>query len=107
MAALLCPGSGALLEGATGPRVGKGGDEQSLLRELLHSLNDGDILLEDAFYAIYFLLWELLGGGVDGLFEQHGARERSADFGSGEPLGMRDHLIVLTKPNKKPDWMSP
>ena len=55
----------------------------------------------------YFLLWELLRGGVDGLFEQHGARQRTTDFGQGETLGVRDHLIVLTKPKKKPDWMSP
>jgi hypothetical protein len=105
--ALLCLGSGALLDGATGPCQGKGGDEQSLLREMLDSLDRGDILLGDAFYATYFLLWELVRGGVDGLFEQHGARKRSTDFSQGETLGVRDHLIVLTKPKKKPDWMSP
>ena len=27
-------------------------------------------------------------------------------LGSGEKLGARDHLITLTKPQKKPDWMS-
>jgi hypothetical protein len=47
--ALLCLGSGALLDGATGPCQGKGGDEQSLLREMLDSLDSGDILLGDAF----------------------------------------------------------
>jgi len=36
----------------------------------------------------------------------HGVRQRSTDFGQGERLGVRDHLIVLAKP-KKPDWMSP
>uniref|UniRef100_UPI003D03779A IS4 family transposase n=1 Tax=Altererythrobacter sp. TaxID=1872480 RepID=UPI003D03779A len=107
VAALLCLGSGALLDAATGPCVGKGGDEQSLLREMLDSLNEGDILLGDAFYATYFLLWELNRGGVDGLFEQYGARKRSTDFSQGERLGARDHLIVLSKPTKKPDWMSP
>jgi hypothetical protein len=105
--ALLCLGSGALLDAAVGPCQGKGGDEQSLLREMLDSLEGGDILLGDAFYPTYFLLWELIRGGVDGLFEQHGARQRSTDFSQGEPLGARDHLIVLTKPKKKPDWMSP
>lgn len=107
MAALLCLGSGAWREAATGPGVGKGGDEQSLLREMLDSLNAGDILLGDAFYATYFLLWELSRGGVDGLFEQYGARKRSSDFSQGERLGARDHLIVLSKPKKKPDWMRP
>jgi hypothetical protein len=106
LVALLCLASGALLDAALGPCQGKGSDEQSLLRTLLDSLQDGDILLGDAFYATYFLLWELVRGGVDGLFEQYGARKRSTDFSQGEPLGVRDHLIVLTKP-KKPAWMSP
>ena len=34
-------------------------------------------------------------GGVDGLFEQHGARKRSTDFSKGEKLGIRDHIIVM------------
>jgi len=104
--ALLCLGSGALLDAAMGPCEGKGSDEQSLLREMLDTLQSDDILLGDAFYATYFLLCELVRGGVDGLFEQHGGRKRSTDFGKGEKLGVRDHLIVLTKPKQKPDWMS-
>jgi hypothetical protein len=107
LVALMCLGSGALLDAAMGPCVGKGSDEQSLLRELLDTLEADDILLGDAFYATYFLLWELIRGGVDGLFEQHGARKRSTDFSQGERLGVRDHLIVLTKPTQRPDWMSP
>ncbi len=104
--ALLCLGSGALLDAATGACQGKGGDEQTLLRTMLDSLDGDDILLGDGFYATYFLLCELVRGGVDGLFEQHGARKRSTDFSQGEKLGVRDHLIVLTKPKIKPDWMS-
>ena len=104
--ALLCLGSGALLNAATGPCAGKGSDEQSLLRSMLDTLERDDILLGDAFYATYFLLCELTRRGVDGLFEQQGARRRSTDFRKGEKLGARDHLIVLTKPKRKPDWMS-
>ena len=106
LVALLCLGSGALLDAAMGPCEGKGSDEQSLLRDMLDSLQSGDILLGDALYATYFLLWELIRGGADGLFEQHGGRKRSTDFSTGEKLGARDHLIVLTKPKQKPDWMS-
>jgi hypothetical protein len=105
LVALLCLGSGALLDAAMGPCEGKGSDEQSLLSEMLDTLQSEDILLGDAFYATYFLLWELIRGGVDGLFEQHGARKRSTDFSKGEKIGVRDHLIILSKPNK-PDWMS-
>ena len=106
LVALLCLGSGALRDAAIGPCKGKGSDEQSLLREMLDTLQSGEILLGDAFYATYFLLCELVRGGVDGLFEQYGARKRSTYFRQGEKLGVRDHLTVLTKPEKKPDWMS-
>lgn len=105
LVALLCLGSGALLDTATGPCKGKGGDEQTLLRSMLDTLKRDDILLGDAFYPTYFLLCELRHRGIDGLFEQHGARKRSTDFRKGEKLGVRDHLIILTKPKKKPDWM--
>jgi len=104
--ALLCLGSGALLDAAIGPCEGKGSDEQTRLREMLHTLQGGDILLGDAFYATYFLLCELIRSRVDGVFEQYGARKRSTDFSKGEALGARDHLIVLSKPKNKPDWMS-
>ena len=43
--------------------------------------------------------------GVDAVLAQNGACKRRTDFGQGERLGVRDHLIVLTKPQKKPDWM--
>ena len=105
LVALLCLGSGALLDTATGPCKGKGGDEQTLLRSMLDTLKRDDILLGDAFYPTYFLLCELRHRGIDGLFEQHGARKRSTDFRKGEKLGARDHLIILTKPKKKPYWM--
>jgi len=102
---LMCLATGALLDGAIGPCVGKGSDEQSLLRTLLDTLLRGEILIADAFYATYFLLCELGARGVDGVFEQYGARKRSTDFRLGQWLGVRDHLIVLSKP-KRPDWMS-
>ena len=73
---------------------------------MLDALDGGDILLGDAFYATYSLLRELVRRDVDGLFEQQGASKRSTDFSKGETLGVRGHLIVLTNPKKKPDWMS-
>jgi hypothetical protein len=106
MVALLCLGSGALRDVAVGPCVGKGSDEQSLLRDILDTVQAGDILLGDAFYATYFLLAELISAGADGVFEQFGARRRRTDFTKGEALGVRDHLIELVKPATRPDWMS-
>lgn len=106
MVGIVCLSSGAVLDAALGRFRGKGGDEQTLLRSMLDTLNRGDILLGDAYYATYFLLYELRCRGVDGVFEQYGARRRSTDFRRGERLGSRDHLIELQKPPKRPAWMS-
>lgn len=103
---MICLGTGAVLNAAMGPCQGKGSDEQTLLRSILNTLESGDILLGDAFYATYFLLCQLQQLGVDGVFEQQGSRKRSTDFRRGHKLGQRDHLIELCKPKRKPDWMS-
>lgn len=63
-------------------------------------------MVADAFYPTYFLLCELVRGGVDGVFEQFGARRRTTNFSLGEGLGVKDHLITLPKP-ERPEWMSP
>jgi len=103
---LVCLGSGVVLNAAMGRYQGKGSDEQSLLRSMLDTLEPGDVLLGDAFYATYFLLCTLRDRGIDAVFEQHGSRQRTTDFRRGQRLGSRDHLIVLSKPVIKPHWMS-
>lgn len=102
---IMCLSSGAVLDAAIGQYQGKGSGEQSLLRSMLDTLDAGDVLLGDAYYATYFLLCELQQRGVDAVFEQHGARRRSTDFRCGKRLGQRDHLIELQKPKKRPAWM--
>ena len=102
-----CLSSGAVLDAAMGDYKGKGSGEQALLRTLLDIFESGDVMLGDAIYATYFLLAELQLLGVDALFEQHGARKRSTDFRLGKKLGSRDHLITLTKPKIRPQWMTP
>ena len=106
MVGIVCLGSGAVLQAAIGRYCGKGGDEQSLLRSILDTLECGDLLLGDAFYATYFLLCTLRERGIDAVFEQHGSRQRTTDFRRGQRLGVRDHLIIVPKPVIKPDWMS-
>jgi hypothetical protein len=106
MVGIVCLGSGALLNAAVGRYQGKGGDEQSLLRSVLDTLQGGDLLVGDAFYATYFLLCTLRERDIDAVFEQHGSRQRTTDFRRGQRLGTRDHLIVLQKPVIRPDWMS-
>jgi hypothetical protein len=103
---IICLASGAVLDAAMGACQGKGSDEQSLLRSMLDTLESGDILLGDAYYATYFLLCSLQQRGVDGVFEQQGSRRRSTDFRRGQRLGQRDHVIELCKPKIKPAWMS-
>lgn len=103
---IICLASGAILDAAIGPYNGKGGDEQTLLRGMLSNLHAGDVLIGDAFHPTYFLLSELQRRHIDGVFEQYGARKRSTDFSKGQSLGAKDHLIELTKPPRRPRWMS-
>lgn len=103
---MVCLGSGAVLDVAMGPCRGKGTDERSLLRCILDTLERGDVLLGDAYFATYFLFCSLATRGVDAVFEQNGSRQRTTDFRRGQRLGARDHLIVLQKPVVKPEWMS-
>ena len=102
---LLDLSGGGVIDVAFGPCEGKGSDEQALLRTLLHNLNEGDVLLGDAFFPSYFLLWTLQEMGVDCLCEQMGSRKRSTDFRTGKSLGARDHVITYAKPKVKPDWL--
>ena len=103
---VICLSSGAVLNASTGPFKGKGGDEQTLLRNVLDTFSAGDLVLGDAYFGGYFLLASLLDKGVDAVFEQMGARKRVTDFRKGTRLGPKDHLVELTKPKKKPDWMT-
>ena len=102
-----CLSSGAVINAAMGDYKGKGSGEQALLRTLLDTFEKDDVVLGDAFYATYFLLAELALRGVDAVFEQHGARRLVTDFRRGKKLGSRDHLVILTKPKIRPEWMTP
>jgi hypothetical protein len=103
---ITCLASGTLLNAAIGRFSGKGGDEQTLLRTLEETFQSGDVVLGDAFFATYFFIATMQARGIDILMEQHGSRKRSTDFRCGQKFGQRDHLIVINKPNIRPDWMS-
>ncbi|MDN5881529.1 MAG: IS4 family transposase [Nitrosospira sp.] len=100
---LICLGSGAVLDAAMGPYKGKGGSEHALFRQLLDSLEPGDVVLADRYYCSYWLIALLLAIGVDIVFGQNGARK--TDFRKGVRLGARDHIVEWTKPCQCPDWM--
>jgi len=103
---IICLASGGVLNAAMGPYKGKGASEQTLLRGMLDTFDAADVVLGDALFGDYFLLSELLARGVDGVFEQFGARKTTTDFRKGKKLGHKDHLIIYQKPKKKPDWMT-
>jgi hypothetical protein len=98
--------SGAIMDAALGRFKGKGSDEQTLLRSVLDGFAANDVVIGDAFYGSYFLLASLQDKKVDAVFEQMGARKRVTDFRKGERLGVKDHIVELSKPTKKPDWMT-
>mgnify|MGYP006194322529 FL=1 len=103
---ITCLASGAIINAAMGPYKGKGGSEHTLLRSLLPSFKSGDILLGDALYSSYFILAECQARCVDVVFEQNGARKSKTDFRKGIKLASKDHLIQISKPTQRPDWMS-
>jgi hypothetical protein len=104
--AVSCLHTGVILDAAVGPFKGKGSDEQSLLRQVLDTFQTGSIVVGDAFFDSYFLLVEMLKTGADVLFEQHGSRKRTTDFGKCMALGKKDHLIDIPKSKIKPGWMT-
>jgi len=101
---LICVATGAALDAAIGPHLGKGSGELGLVRQVLGSLRPGDVMLADALYCNYFLIATLMAAGVDVLFEQNGSR--STDFRRGRSLGTRDHIVRWPKPASWPQWMT-
>ena len=98
--------SGAILNAVTGKFNGKGSSEQTLLRTMLNTFIEGDVVVGDAFFGTYALLSALINKGVDSVFEQMGVRKRAVNFRKGKRLGSKDHLITLYKPVNKPSWMA-
>ena len=59
-------------------------------------------MLGDRYFASFFMLAELMGRDVDGLFRMH--QRRKYDFRRGRRLGVEDHVVTWTKP-ARPEWM--
>ena len=102
--ALLCLGTGAVLDTALGPHAGKEGSEHALFHALLPSIADGDLLLADRYYCSYVMISLLQARGADIVFQQH--QRRRTDFRKGQRLGTLDHVVVWNKPTLKPHWLS-
>ena len=102
LVALICLGSGALLQWAMGPYHGNDSSEQALFRTLLDGLKAGDVLLADRYYCSYWVLAMLKARGIDLLTGQHASR--LVDFRRGKRLGRGDHIVHWKRP-PRPDWM--
>ena len=94
--------TGAVRDLAIGPCKGKRTGETSLLRSLVRRIKAGAILLGDRSFASYFGIAELLKQQIDGVFRMH--QRRKIDFRRGRCLGVTDHLVRWTKP-QRPEWM--
>src|SRR5207302_2821020 len=59
VAVLLSLASGACHDLAIAPYAGKGTGETTLLRQMFDALQPGDVVVADALFDDYFLIWEL------------------------------------------------
>jgi DDE family transposase len=95
---------GTVLEAAMGRYQGKQTSELALLRMVIDHFRPGDIVLADRFFCSYWVIAALQARGVDVVVRLHQCR--TADFRRGRRLGRDDHLVVWSKPQQVPDWMS-
>ncbi len=100
--AIIALATGVVRDLATGPYKGKETGETALLRKLLKNLSADEILLGDRYFASFFMLAALIQRDVDGLFRMH--QRRKFDFRRGQRLGVEDHVVTWTKP-ERPEWM--
>jgi len=93
---------GSVIDYAISATRGKGTGEHTLLRQIFHSINKGDVLLGDSYFPSYFLMAELYAKGCDGVFQAD--PHRHYDFRKGNQLGEKEHIVAWKKP-KRPEWM--
>ena len=96
VAVLLSLATGACHDLAIAPYAGKGTGETTLLRQMYGSLGRGDVVVADALFDNYFLIWELRELGVDVV-----AREQAERVGTVTVERRPDgDLIAWQRPNK-------
>src|SRR5437588_1045071 len=96
VAVLLSLATGACHDLAIAPYQGKGTGETTLLRAMYDSLRPGDVVLADALFDNYFLVYELRERGIDLV-----ARAQYQRVGSQTAESRPDgDLLVWQRPNK-------
>ena len=88
---------------AIGPYEGKETGEAALLRGMVDTFDENDVVVFDRYYCSYMMLAMLASRGVQVCARLH--QRRPSDFRQGRRLGPGDHLITWTRP-ARPTWMS-
>jgi hypothetical protein len=96
VAVLLSLASGACHDMAVAAYAGKGTGETTLLRQMYGSLSPGEVVVADALFDDYFLIWELRQRGVDVVARAQCQRVGTQTLRSG-PGG---DVILWQRPNK-------
>jgi Transposase DDE domain len=96
VAVLLSLATGACRDLAIAPYAGKGTGETTLLRAMYDALLPGDVVLADALFDNYFLVYELRDRGIDVVVRAQYQRVGSQTVQSG-PGG---EVLVWRRPNK-------
>lgn len=84
--------------------AGKFQSELAMLRDMIPSLQAGEVLLTDRYLCSYVEIALVWKQGADYVGRMHA--HRKVDFRRGRRLGPCDHVVEWSKP-KRPDWMSP
>ena len=101
IAVLLSLATGACHDLAIAPYEGKGTGETTLLRQMYGALTPGDVVLADALFDNYFLVYELRERGIDIV-----ARAQSQRVGSQVVQSRPDGDIILWQRPNKPRGMT-
>jgi hypothetical protein len=93
----------SVCDAAIGPYAGKETGETALLRQILETFRDNDVIVFDRYYCSYMMMALLVARGLHVCARLH--QGRTSDVRRGRRLGPGDHLITWTRP-AKPAWMS-
>jgi hypothetical protein len=88
---------------ALGPYQGKETGETALLRGILDSFDQDDLVVFDRYYCSYMMLAMLIGQKIHVCTRLY--HSRISDFRRGHRLGFDDHLVTWHRP-QRPNWMS-
>jgi hypothetical protein len=102
--AVLSLATACICDLAIGPYEGKETGETALLRSLLETFEENEVVVFDRYYGSFMMLALLSLRGLHVCVRRH--QMRHSDFRRGRRLGPGDHLIAWTRP-QRPGWMSP